>query len=825
MPIDGRQAALLLTNQAINRPWPKVHAVTAALCGIALSTALPVAVRAQPVAAQQAPAAEQVHRIPAGPLAPALRAFASSANLLLTFTAEQTDGKTTGGIDGRYTPQAALVGLLAGTGLQAVQLSNGGYVLRAGAAPSPAPTGGEAMLPAVRVVAASGSGAGRLPAPYAGGQVASGARLGMLGNVDIMDTPFNVTAYTAELIENQQARNLVDVLDNDPSAHAAGPWHFDNFYIRGFRVLRDEIGFDGLYGIASSEGILLEGLERVEVLKGPSTLLNGSSPEGSPGGAINLVPKRATDEPLTRFTGSYMNNNLFGAHADVGRRFGPDNAFGVRVNAAYRNGDTPVERESERAGVVTAGLDYRGKSFRVSLDGGGSNDRIDGARGNFLLSPGVALPSPLAGDKSVWQRWEYQNKNYQFGMARGEWDITDNTSVGFAYGASRSARDQISSFQTITGANGATSASTSGTSSVSDAQSGELNFGTGFATGAVEHRLTAVGTIVATNFSQERLNNLGNYTSNLFDPTIVGAPANMQFTGSRPKVSASRQRSVAITDTMKAFDDKLALTVGVRRQQIEVDGFDTATGAQTAHYNESKTTPAVALVYKPFNSLSLYGNYVEGLSAGASAPTSAVNAGQIFAPFVSKQGEIGTKYDFGTFATTLSLFQITQPSGIINSSNVFSVDGQQRNRGVELNTFGELTHGVRVLGGIAWMRGTLTHTDRGLNDGARAAGTPAVQIKLGGEWDIGALPGLTASTRVVYTSSQTLSQDDSVRMPSWARWDLGARYATRIAGKKTVFRASVENVTNAKYWDSVIAYNVMTYGTPRTFLLSASVDF
>ena len=58
---------------------------------------------------------------------------------------------------------------------------------------------------------------GAPPAPYAGGQVATGGSLGLLGNRSVMDTPFNQTNYTAELIANQQARTIRDVLVNDPS--------------------------------------------------------------------------------------------------------------------------------------------------------------------------------------------------------------------------------------------------------------------------------------------------------------------------------------------------------------------------------------------------------------------------------------------------------------------------------------------------------------------------------------------------------------------------------------------------------------------------------
>ncbi len=74
----------------------------------------------------------------------------------------------------------------------------------------------ETTLPTVQV-SATLERAGDLPAAYAGGQVARGARLGLLGNQDVMDVPFNITSYTAQLIEDQGAKTVADVLNNDPS--------------------------------------------------------------------------------------------------------------------------------------------------------------------------------------------------------------------------------------------------------------------------------------------------------------------------------------------------------------------------------------------------------------------------------------------------------------------------------------------------------------------------------------------------------------------------------------------------------------------------------
>lgn len=182
-----------------------------------------------------------------------------------------------------------------------------------------------------------------LPPAYAGGQVASGSRVGLLGNKDFMETPFNTISYTDEYIQNRQAQDIGSVIGaTDPSVYVPTKRsNFETFFIRGFYSNADDITFNGLVGMAPNMRGSTELAERIEVLKGPSALLNGMPPSGSVGGSINLVPKRAGDEPLARLTTTYESRGLGGVHADLGQRFGDQKQFGVRFNGVYRDGDTP----------------------------------------------------------------------------------------------------------------------------------------------------------------------------------------------------------------------------------------------------------------------------------------------------------------------------------------------------------------------------------------------------------------------------------------------------------------------------------------------------
>ena len=82
----------------------------------------------------------------------------------------------------------------------------------------------------------------------------------------------------------------------------------------------------------------------------------------------------------------------------------------------------------------------------------------------------------------------------------------------------------------------------------------------------------------------------------------------------------------------------------------------------TLKNDEAATTPAAALLVKLTDNVSVYANYIEGLSKGATAPMTAANAGDVFAPYKSKQKEVGLKLDLGDFTHTLSLYQIERPN-------------------------------------------------------------------------------------------------------------------------------------------------------------------
>ena len=237
----------------------------------------------------------------------------------------------------------AMFGCLPG----ALAQSEWGPATRQPAAGQPGETDA-ATLSTIVVNANADASAEGLKAPYAGGQVARGGRIGMLGNEDVKNAPFNITSYTQELIQNQQAASVADVLQNDPSVRVArGFGNFQQVYmVRGFPVYSDDMGYNGLYGLLPRQYLAAELIERVEVFRGANTFLNGAAPGGSGvGGAINIVPKRASNADLTQATLGVESGLQGYAAVDLSRRFGPQRSTGIRLNAVRRDGDTAVDNE------------------------------------------------------------------------------------------------------------------------------------------------------------------------------------------------------------------------------------------------------------------------------------------------------------------------------------------------------------------------------------------------------------------------------------------------------------------------------------------------
>lgn len=691
-------------------------------------------------------------------------------------------------------------------------------------AQSAAPT-----LPAVTVTANSAQDQD-LPAPYAGGQVAQGARLGMMGNQDVMDTPFNVTSYTAELIQNQQARTLADVMANDASVRftTSSGHAYENFRIRGFDVNQNDVAINGMYGLAPMGRTPLEFVERVEVLKGPNALFSGMAPSGAVGGTINLVPKRADDTPNATFGVNWQGDGQLGTTIDAGRRFGDANQWGARVNGAFSDGATTLDGQSRKREFLSLGLDYRGSALSASIDAYHSQESFQGGTPAMFWFGGSVVPK--APDPRINQfSTGYGSIQSNAVVGRAEYRFNDNVSVFGGIGRRDSHQSGLinGTHARQIDANGNFTGSIIGQRAYTDATSAEAGLRSRFKTGAVGHELVLQASILDTE-DGSATGTASTFRSNIYDPITPVMPG---VPDSAPKTAENTLTSLALVDTMSFLDDRLRLTGGLRNQRVKTTNFD-KNGNTTSRYDKQAVTPAVALVVKPWGpDLSFYANYVQGLSKGDSVTdTTATNFGQVFAPYKTEQKEVGVKWNAGTFTNTLALFQIDKPMLVTEGTTArptYADGGEKRVRGVEWNTFGELARGVRVLGGVTYSQGKQTKTSFGRYDGNTAVGAPRWQANAGLEWDTPWIAGLTLSARVQATSSQYADAANKLKIPGWGQLDLGARYAMLVNGKDVVLRLNVNNVFDKHYYAGSFSDTtpIATLGPARTVTASASISF
>ncbi|MCW4460710.1 TonB-dependent receptor [Sphingomonas sp. BT-65] len=677
-------------------------------------------------------------------------------------------------------------------------------------------------------------------------QVSRNGSLGALGDKDAMDTPFAVKSYNEALILNQQPLTLGAVLENDPSVRTTLGFGnmSEQFVVRGFNLFGEDIAIDGLFGITPRQLVSPELYDQIQILNGASAFLFGAAPGGSAlGGTVNLTPKRAKDQDTNRLTVNYLSDKHFGGAFDFGRRFGEGKAFGARINGAFRSGDIAIDDEFRRSAVVGGSFDYRTDNLRVSLDLAYQNVKAQHMRPmvqlNNAFGTATTLPRVPRADINYGQSWYNQTIRDVFGIVKLEYDVTDNLIFYASAGARDTAeRGVYQGFQVTNSATGAafvTGSNIPRNDNNEAAQAGLRFKGEGW---GITHQLNM-------GYSHSRYVNRNAFEfstsvpatspqNNLYNPVQVARPAFNGFISGNladpNPANRTRLDSIFVSDTLGFAEDVVQLTLGLRHQSIHFRAYNINTNVQTSQYKESTTTPVVGLVIRPSENISLYANRIEGLAQGPVAGAGTLNVGQVFPPFQTVQYEIGGKVQFGRFNASIAGFQTDRPQGInvptppgvTPAGTIFTVDGLQRNKGIEVSVDGEPIDGLRIIAGFSVTDAKQRRTQGGLNDGRDAVGVPEYTANANVEWDV--YGGLTLTGRVMQTGKQAFNVTNTIILPEWTRFDLGARYVIDAGGAPLTFRFNVDNVANERYWASSLG-GYLVQGMPRTFKASATIDF
>lgn len=662
--------------------------------------------------------------------------------------------------------------------------------------------------------------------------ITNGGDLGVFGDKAAEDLPFNLRTYDETLILNQQPQTLGDVLENDPTIRTS--YGFGNaaelFVIRGFPLFGDDIGLNGLYGITPRQLVAPELLESVQVLNGASAFLNGAAPGGSGlGGSVNLQLKRAGREELNRVTASYEQSNRFGGGIDIARRFGVGDEWGVRINASYRDGETAVDRESRRTAVVGGGLDYDGGPFRAALDIAWQNIRVDRLRPKVTIASG-AVPAVPKADANYAQDFTYTDLRDVFGTLSLEYDLADNALLYGRAGARDGREDGI--YGNLTVLDTATGAANGSALYVPRTDNNEaIEAGLRVKLGqAVTHEFN-IGGNASWQVNRNAYDFLygpgfAGFATNLYDTPQVPLPSSTLVGGHLDApfpIARARLASAFASDNVGFWGDRILITGGLRLQTIDVKSYSYATGALDTEYHEDAVTPVAGLVVKPMDGVSLYANRIEALQQGPTAPLDpslVTNPGAVLAPRRSVQYEIGGKLQVGSIFLGLAGYHIERRGEGILSDGSFGYLGDQRHQGLEFTINGDLARGLRLIGGASY-------TDAELIGGGKVPGVPEYTANADIEWDVGLVPGLTLTGRMIHTGEQWVDAANTLKIDSWTRFDLGARYVLAAGDVPVTLRVSAENVASERYWASAFDSfsSALLQGSPRAVKASITAGF
>lgn len=334
-----------------------------AISHLTLGGAAVLAVASLPSMAQAQPAAAQArsYSIPPGPLEDALNRFGREAGILLSFTPEITTGLRSPGLQGSYAVQAGLDSLLAGSSLQATRQPNGSYVLNK--LPARTAVTGEARLPVVTVTASAPQETAWGPV---NGYVAKRSATGTKIDTPIIETPQALSVITRDQMDDQGAAPaLQDVLRYTPGLIGTRGVNLtdDSFNLRGFAAglatsSNTPVFRDGLREAPAMYASTVEtyGLERIDVLRGPGSVLFG---QVAPGGIVNVTSKRPTDEPRHEVDVQVGSHNHKQVGLDLGGPLDKEGEWSYRLTAMARDADTQTDYIPNDREYLAAALTWR----------------------------------------------------------------------------------------------------------------------------------------------------------------------------------------------------------------------------------------------------------------------------------------------------------------------------------------------------------------------------------------------------------------------------------------------------------------------------------
>lgn len=653
----------------------------------------------------------------------------------------------------------------------------------------------------------------------------------LFNNVPLIETPFSVSVFTEELIEDQRAFTLSEVLENDPSIALQMPGGYyatQNLGLRGFRVDNfNGYRVDGLPFIQTVSP-MIDDKARVEVLKGPAGLRYGFM---SPGGAINLVSKRPTPELTASLS---VDVNTFGnvySQLDVGDTVG---TFGYRLvlggeeyNSFYDNAD------GDRA-FGSLMTDWQAtENLRLWAGVSLQDFERNGYYGPAITSSGKVLNTGVK--TNIMQDWA-KTEQHIFDVSTGA-EVTFNEDWKLLGSVNYQDSERTSQLTYPYGVEDNGDFTEGGflndDPSTWEAWGFHSHVEGAFETGSLGHELVVGGQYrTYDSYTDRSFPDVG--PNNVFNLQRLAKPA----IGGVDRFDYDYEEfGFFLTDTVE-FNDCWSTLLGVRYSDIDTKshyslqrGPNLITG--TEDYGQDAWTPTVALMYAPYENIHSYVTYTRGLQDGGLYED--VNANPVnLGPQESEQWEIGLKTEWcdGRYSSEIALFQIEQDLPV-QTANSWAYSGLQRHRGIEFSLGGKFTDELQA--GVSAMLLDAKQVDTGdpaIND-LRPQYVPEYQVNLWSVLDIPQVPGLSLTANARFVDKQYLDQGEQVSTDAYSVVDVGARYRFQTSNADWTVRLLVENVLDERYFESGEVYDLgtaygggaMAYGAPVSATLSLQVTF
>ncbi|MDM0085959.1 MULTISPECIES: TonB-dependent siderophore receptor [unclassified Variovorax] len=820
-----------------------------------LARSLQAALAAFPVAAAlhaapalaQAPAAEaRDYAIAPGPLGTVLSQFAGQAGILLSTDAAVTAGLSSAGVRGRFTVAEGLSAALAGSGLQATRTGNVYGVARLPTAPAPEvrANGDASSLPTVLVTARAGEETAKSPVA---GFVARLATGGTKTDTPLLETPQSVSVVTRDQMDAQGATTLVESLRYTPgivAQYGNTDLRYDWLTLRGFTPPARYL--DNLHLPFGARGysqprIEPWGLERVEVVKGPSSVLYG---QATPGGLVNMVSKRPTTETVREVelqAGSHSRRQLA---FDLGGALDADGVWRYRLVGVHREADTAYDFVSERKTYFAPSLTYRpSEATRITLlahwqsldsPGGGGAPSLPAA-GTLDTSRYAALPRSAFVGEPGFDR--YDNRQRFIGWeAEHKLDGTFTLRQNLRYGKVDATTQRVQAFCLAACNPASLQRYAWAFPEQADMLTVDTQLQADFRTGTLRHTLLA-----GVDFSNEKA---------AFDETnlrVLATPFNAYRpvygldSGLVPAVGTHidqkrRQAGFYLQDQMHW--ERWSVVLGGRYDKAHT-GTRTLTPANGRVTNVTQSdgefTGRAALMYSFDNGVVPYLSHSTSFQPAAGTD----RLGNVFEPTKGKQTEVGLKYQpVGSKALfTAAAYELTQANVLTPDplSRSFSEQtGEVRVRGLELEARGPIARGLDLIASYAYTDSRVTRANpnaAGVSTlGKRFAYVPERQAAawLDYSFQSEALAGLAFGVGVRHTSATFGDNANVYRVPGVTlydaalRWDLG-RVRPSLKGVRLAL--NVANLADKEYVATCLAAAGCYYGEGRSVYLTAGYSW